>query len=99
MGVIYQADGVKGNISESLPGKLQNAVYKEGKRKGEKVFTPLTAISFLMFILIYFPCIGVIATIGKESGSPWWALFTVIYTTSLAWLVSFLIFQVGTLLF
>ncbi len=99
MGVIYQAGGVEGDIAESLPVKLQNAVYKEGKRKGEKVFTPLTAISFLMFILIYFPCIGVIATIRKESGSPWWALFTVVYTTSLAWLVSFIIFQAGTLLF
>ncbi len=98
MGVIYQADNAGGNISESLPGKLQNAVYENGKRKGEKVFTPVAAISFLMFILIYFPCIGVIAAIRKESGSPVWAVFALVYTTSLAWLVSFLIFQAGNLI-
>jgi ferrous iron transport protein B len=98
MGVIYQADNTSGDISESLPGKLQNAVYEEGKRKGDKVFTSVTAISFLMFILIYFPCIGVIAAIRKESGSPRWAVFALLYTTSLAWLVSFLIFQIGTLI-
>jgi len=98
MGVIYQANNTSGDISESLPGKLQNAVYEEGKRKGDKVFTPVTAISFLMFILIYFPCIGVIAAIRKESGSPRWAVFALLYTTSLAWIISFLIFQIGALL-
>ncbi len=99
MGVIYQAENTNGGISESLAYKLQHAVYENGKRKGEKVLTPLKAISFLMFILIYFPCIGVIATIRKESGSWKWAAFTIIYTTSLAWIISFLIYHVGGLLF
>ena len=99
MGVIYQAEDTEGDISESLAHKLQHAAYDSGKRKGEKVFTPLTAMSFLMFILIYFPCIGVIATIRKESGSWKWAAFAIIYTTSLAWVVSFAIYHIGGLLF
>jgi ferrous iron transport protein B len=99
MGVIYQAENTNGDISESLAYKLQHAVYENGKRKGEKVLTPLKAISFLMFILVYFPCIGVIATIRKESGSWKWAAFAIIYTTSLAWIISFLIYHIGGLLF
>jgi ferrous iron transport protein B len=99
MGVIYHAESIEGDISGTLAYKLQHAVYENGRWKGEKVFTPLKAISFLMFILIYFPCIGVIATISRESGSFKWAAFTIIYTTSLAWIVSFLVYHAGGLLF
>jgi ferrous iron transport protein B len=52
----------------------------------------------MLFILIYFPCIGVIATIRKESGRWKYALFEVGYTTGLAWLVSFAVYQLGSLL-
>ena len=50
-----------------------------------------------LFILIYFPCVATIAAINKESGSWKWAAFTIFYTTALAWLVSFVVFQVGSL--
>ncbi|HPI70348.1 MAG TPA: nucleoside recognition domain-containing protein, partial [Tenuifilaceae bacterium] len=59
----------------------------------------LSAFSFLLFILIYFPCVAAIAAISKESGSWRWAAFTIFYTTGLAWLVSFIFYQVGNLFF
>ncbi|MCC8145194.1 MAG: ferrous iron transport protein B [Bacteroidales bacterium] len=76
-----------------LREKLQNETYPDGS----PVFTPLVALSLLLFTLIYFPCIATIAAIKNESGSWKWALFTVFYTTALAWVVSFAVYQIGSL--
>jgi ferrous iron transport protein B len=59
---------------------------------------PLNAYSFLVFTLIYIPCIGTLAVIIKELGSYKWGLFVMGYTLTLAWILSFLIYQVGRLL-
>ena len=60
-------------------------------------FSPLTAYAFLLFVLIYFPCIATIAAIKNESGSWRWAFFAACYTTLLAWVVSAVVYQVGLL--
>ena len=59
-------------------------------------FSQLTAYSFLLFVLIYFPCIATIAAIKQESGSWRWAFFAATYTTVLAWVVSALVYQIGS---
>lgn len=59
--------------------------------------TPLVAFCYMLFVLIYFPCIASLAAIKQESGSWKWALFAACYTTMLAWLVSFVVYQVGGL--
>jgi ferrous iron transport protein B len=51
----------------------------------------------MLFILTYFPCIGVVAAIKRESGSWKWAVFTIFYTTGMAWVLSFTVYQVGSL--
>ncbi len=61
-------------------------------------FSPLVAFSFLLFVLIYFPCIATIVAIKNESASWRWALFAAGYTTVLAWIVSAVVYQVGMLL-
>jgi ferrous iron transport protein B len=61
-------------------------------------FSPLTAYSFLIFVLIYFPCIATIVAIRNESGSWKWAFFAAIYTTVLAWVVSAVVYQIGSLI-
>ena len=61
-------------------------------------FTPLTAYAFLLFVLIYFPCIATVVAIKNESGSWRWAFFAACYTTLLAWVVSALVYQIGNLL-
>ena len=60
--------------------------------------TPLVALAYMLFVLIYFPCIATFAAIKQESGSWKWAIFTAGYTTGLAWLVAFTVFQIGSII-
>ena len=60
-------------------------------------FSSLTAYAFLLFVLIYFPCIATIVAIKNESASWRWAAFAALYTTVLAWIVSALVYQIGSL--
>ena len=64
---------------------------------GLEHITPLVAYSYLLFVLLYFPCIATIAAIRHESGSWRWAIFAAVYTTILAWIVSAVFYQVGSL--
>ena len=98
MGVLYGSEFDEEGASEALKNAINTEVYPTGKHKGKKIFTPLVSISFLIFILIYFPCVAVIAAVKKESGSWKWAMFMVVYTTGLAWLLSFAVYQIGSLL-
>jgi ferrous iron transport protein B len=98
MGVLYQASPDAENPSESLKSKLQAAEHTSGKKVGQPVFTKVTAFAYLMFILLYFPCVAVVAAVRKESGKWKWALFMVSYTTAVAWMVAFLVNQVGNLI-
>ncbi len=96
MGILYQADAGSGEGIAGLTGKLQQQVHTNGKLEGERVFTPVVAYGFMLFILIYFPCVAVIAAIRKEAG--WgWAFFAMFYTTATAWVVAFLVYQGGRL--
>ena len=60
--------------------------------------TPLVALAYMLFVLIYFPCIATFAAIKQESGSWKWAIFAPGYTTGLAWLVAFTVFQIGSII-
>ena len=94
MGILYHADLKADENSNNLIDKLQQQEHTSGTLKGQKVFTPLVAFGFMLFVLIYFPCIAVIAAIKKESD--WkWAGFTMFYTTAIAWIVAFLTYQIG----
>ncbi len=96
MGVLYQSEN--GDASVNLQNKLQNEKFDSGVKSGKTVFTTPTALAFLIFILIYFPCIGVVAAIKNESGSWKWAAFAIIYTTVLAWIAAFLVQTIGNLI-
>lgn len=88
MGILYHAEDEGQNLIYNLQQQVNS--------KGEQVFTPLVAYGFMLFILIYFPCMAVIAAIKKEAG--WkWAFFTVFYTTLVAWIVSCCVYQIGSL--
>jgi ferrous iron transport protein B len=98
MGVLYQASLNADENSQSLKDKLQEQRFTHGPRVGEKVFSPLVAFSLMVFVLIYFPCVAVVAAIKKEAN--WgWAVFTMVYTTAIAWVAAFSIYQIGTLFF
>lgn len=89
LGVLYTGDPEN---ETSLSEKLINDTQPDGSL----TYTPLIVASFLLFILIYFPCVATIAAIKEESGSWKWGMFSVVYTTVLAWVISFLTFQIGS---
>jgi len=97
LAVLYQTDE---EVSDrgNLAAKLKSQKVMDGDRKGAPVFTPLIAFVFMVFVSIYFPCIGSIIAISRESKSAKWGFFVVAYTMTLAWIISFIIFQIGTLL-
>ena len=59
--------------------------------------TPTVALGYMLFVLIYFPCVATLAAIRQESGSWKWALFAAFYTTALAWVVAYAVNVVGNL--
>jgi|AGTN01.1.fsa_nt_gi ferrous iron transporter FeoB len=63
----------------------------------QTLFTPLTAIAFLVFVLLYVPCVSALAAMGREIGWKWTA-FQAIFSTALAWMIAFVIYQGGMLL-
>jgi ferrous iron transport protein B len=98
MGVLYGSDHYhNAEKNKDLTDVLRSETYKTGPKAGETVFTPLVGISFLVFILIYMPCVAVMATVKRESGHWKWSLFLMVYTTTLAWLMSFAIYQIGSI--
>ncbi len=94
MGVLYAGDETVADDEEADSVKYAN-LHKKMSADG---ITPLVAFCFLLFVLLYFPCIATIAAIKNESGSWKWSLFTVFYTTGLAWIVSAVVYQVGRLM-
>lgn len=90
MGVLYTGETDANEESSSLKEKLQTAT----KPNGENVFNSIVAYSFMLFILLYFPCIAALAAIRREAGTKW-MIFEIIYTTAVAWIVSFLFYQIA----
>jgi len=88
-GTIYSLD----EVASSKPGTLQQALQNDPS------WTPLKAMAFLMFCLIYLPCVVATAVFYRESGSSLkWLFFLIFWTTVMAWSAAFIVFQVGTVL-
>jgi ferrous iron transport protein B len=85
LGVLHAA----GNAEEE--GVLEQALIETG-------MTPLSALSMMVFVLLYLPCLATTAAIRRETGSYKWMFFSIGYSTSVAWGMAFLIYQGGFLL-
>ncbi|MFO7839620.1 MAG: ferrous iron transport protein B [Desulfosalsimonadaceae bacterium] len=86
MGVLYAVDA-----GEAEPEVLRSALKKSG-------MTALSALSMMVFVLLYVPCLATVAVIARETGSIRWALFNVAYTTGVAWICSLIVYQGGQFL-
>ena len=93
-GVLYGAGEDETEESLGLRSALQKDTYSDGR----KVFSPLVAYALMLFVLLYIPCLSTAAVIRKETGSWGWMFFSISYSTLLAWLVAFMVYQGGTLL-
>jgi ferrous iron transport protein B len=94
MAVLYGTDNDQ-HKNELLQTSLQKQKYESGSKVGQPVFNQAVALSFLVFVLLYFPCIAVIASIKRESGSWKYAAFTVLYTTAAAWIGAFITYNIA----
>lgn len=94
---LYQKEHKQGDDKSNLINSLQSQVYISGERIGQKIFSPLVALSFMFFVSIYTPCIATITTVRKVTKSRKWTAFMIAYTSILAWIVSFAIYHIGQL--
>ena len=95
MGVLYSGDESFA-ADEQYSADTEKYTHLRRQMLSDGI-TPLAAFCYLLFVLIYFPCIATIAAIKHESGSWRWALFAAFYTTALAWIVSAAVYQIGNL--
>ncbi|NLN74121.1 MAG: ferrous iron transport protein B [Bacteroidales bacterium] len=98
LAVLYQTDDAEGENSPLLREKIKDQKIMSGPDAGKPFFTPLLAFVFILFVSIYFPCIGSIIAIIKETGSVKWGMFVVFYTFGLAWVLSFAVYRIGLLI-
>jgi len=85
LGILYAADETE---ETDEPDALKNALLSSE-------MTPLSALSLMVFVLLYLPCVATIATIRRETGSLKWTLFSIVYSTSIAWAAAFCVYQGG----
>ena len=82
LGVLYSSDS-------------EDSIQQDLRSSGD--FTPRSAAAFMVFILLFFPCIATIAAIADETGSRKWALFSIIYNTAIAWIAGYIVYTIGGL--
>ena len=88
MGVLYHSDAEADENSSALQKSLQSHTWSSGPDIGKPVFTPWVAFGYMVFILLYFPCVAAITAVKRESNIKW-MVFTMFYTTGVAWLAAF----------
>ena len=92
LGVLYAEEPLPETTTElSENASLGSKLIASGD------FDTRTAIAFMVFILLYFPCVATLIAIAKETGRWYWATVTVIYNTAVAWVVAFIVYQIGGL--
>jgi ferrous iron transport protein B len=94
MGVVY---GVGGDVNEESV-TLRERMRSELRDDGKPVYTPLVGMSLMAFFALACQCMSTLAVVKRETGGWRWPAFLFVYMTSLAWTVSFIIYQGGRLL-
>ena len=90
MGVIYTGNGENGDEALS---HLSSRMKQEVRSDGSPSFTPIIAYTFMLFVLLYFPCIATLIAIGREAGHWKWGLFAALYSCAVAWLLCFIVYR------
>lgn len=94
LGIIYNGDKEANEESETLMSSIQNAK----KSDGSPVWTPLTALTLMVFFVLAIQCMSTVAVVRRETNSWSWTLFMVGYMTGLAYVAAFITYQGGKLL-
>lgn len=90
LGVLYT-----GNDTDEA--KLSQRLDTPEPATGQPPFTPLKAVAFMVFVLLYFPCVATVTAIYRETGSWKYPLFSVVYNTGVAYLCALAVYQIGSI--
>ena len=93
MGLVY---GLSSEVDEET-GTLREKLRSARRENGDLVYTPLVGLSLLIFIALACQCMSTLAAVRRETATYRWPIFMFVYMTGLAWLASFLTFQLGSL--
>ena len=97
LAVLYHVDNNADTQNRTLSERLKSQTYQFGDRAGEKIFNPAVALAFMLFVLLYIPCIGTLTAIRRESGSWKWSAFSAVYSFALAWIIAFAVNNIGSI--
>jgi len=100
LGVMYADEQPVSDSSSVIPGGADDSAVGETRLQKALVrsVSPAAALAYMVFILLYFPCIATFVAIKNESGGWKWAIITAVYTIFLAWVAAFLTFRIASLL-
>lgn len=96
LGTLYNAGKTGGDDEDAAT--LRQSLQRQVRADGTRMYNPLAAYSLMVFVLLYAPCLATIAVIKKETGTWRWPIFSVVYTTTIAWVASFIIYRGGMML-
>jgi ferrous iron transport protein B len=99
MGIVYSVGSVEEGGTANLSAAMQNDKYTYGPHAGRSVWTPMVAISLLVWFVLAMQCMSTFAIVRRETGGWGWPIFMLVYMNVLAYVVSLIVFQVGTRVF
>ncbi|HEX4792606.1 MAG TPA: ferrous iron transport protein B [Humisphaera sp.] len=96
MGIVYSVGEVEEGKTADLSTAMQNDRYAGGPRAGQPVWTPLVAISLLVWFVLAMQCMSTFAIVKRETGGWRWPIFMLVYMNALAYVVALAVYQIGT---
>jgi ferrous iron transport protein B len=99
MGIVYSVGKIDSEETKDLSAAMRADYYKSGPLAGKPVWTPLVAVSLLVWFVLAMQCMSTFAVVRRETGGWGWPMFMLVYMNALAYAVSLIVFQVGSRLF
>jgi len=99
MGIVYSVGNVENGKTADLSKAMRADTYASGPRAGKPVWTPIVAVSLLVWFVLAMQCMSTFAVVRRETGGWRWPIFMLVYMNALAYVVALLVYQVGTRVF
>jgi ferrous iron transport protein B len=95
MSIVYSQARPAGEDEKSLGRKLQTILQEQKFPGGARVYTPLRAVTLMVFYVLALQCVSTVAVVRRETNSWKWPIFQWLYMGALAWLLAFVTYQGG----
>jgi ferrous iron transport protein B len=99
MGIVYSVGDIEEGKTGDLSAAMQSDRYTYGRSAGKPVWTPMVAVSLLIWFVLAMQCMSTFAIVRRETGGWGWPIFMLVYMNVLAYVVSLVVYQIGTRVF